>query len=315
MNLRLSAIAAAIVLVGASSLAAEPRLRARAIVEDGLVTLGDVLDDAGAAADAVVARAPEPGRRMMIGVSRIYAVARAGGLDWRPRHGIVRIVVHRASRRIARPVIEEHLRRALAGVADGEKLRVTLAGRAADIHLPTAAPATLDVENLAYDRKSGRFSAAVVAAPGTPWETRSEVMGTAVPVVEVPALRHRMRRGEIIAESDLGWIERRADRLSATTVTDPSEIVGLTPRRALRAGEPIRARDVRAPVVVAKGATVTMSYRTPTMALTVAGRALEDGATGETIRVLNIQSNRVIEAAVASAGLVNVTARRPLTAY
>ena len=72
---------------------------------------------------------------------------------------------------------------------------------------------------------------------------------------------------------------------------------------------------MRAPVVVAKGATVTMSYRMPTMALTVAGRALEDGAMGETIRVLNIQSNRVIEAAVASAGLVNVTARRPLTAY
>ena len=309
MTQRFIALAVALMLVGGQADAAGTRLRTSAIVEAGVVTLGDVLEHAGVAAGAVVAPAPAPGKRGMIGVSRIYAVARANGLEWRPLRGASRVIIRRASQRISRPVIEERLREALAEEAPGKSLRVTLAHRTVEINLPIGAPPTLVVEDLGYDRRRGRFSATLVAARGTVHESRTMLTGRAFPVVEVPALRRRVRRDEIIGEGDIEWIELRADRMPPYVVTDPADLVGLAPRRALRPGVPIRANDVRAPIVVAKGAKVSMTYRTPIMVLTVAGRAIEGGAMGATIRVLNIKSKRIIDATVAGSGLVTVASR------
>ncbi len=313
MSLRLVSLAAVMLLAGAA--AAEPRLRARIVVDDGIVTLGDVLADAGEAGDAVLARSPEPGRRMIIGVGHISAVARARGLDWRPLRGLDRIVVRRASRRVARAEIEELITKGLAETAPGGNLRVALANRGLEIHLPTDSPIALEVENLAYDRRNGRFSATIVAARGTPGAWRSEVRGRAYAVVEVPVLRHAVRRGDVIGEGDLDWTELRADRLPASVVTDPGELVGRTPRRVLRPGQPIRAEDVRAPIVVAKGASVIMTYHAPAMVLSAGGRALEDGAMGEMIRVLNTHSNTVVKATVAGGNLVTVAVGSRFAAY
>ncbi len=110
MNPRFITLAAVLMLLGGQAHAAEPRLRTNAIVEAGVVTLGDVLEHAGDATDAVVAPAPAPGQRAIIGVSRVYAVARANGLEWRPLRGVGRVIVRRASQRISRPKIEERLR-------------------------------------------------------------------------------------------------------------------------------------------------------------------------------------------------------------
>ena len=83
-------------------------------------------------------------------------------------------------------------------------------------------------------------------------------------------------------------------------------------RRTLRAGQPLYANDLRAPIIVAKGSNVTMSYRTSSMVLTTIGKALKDGGQGETIRVLNTQTNTVIDAMVEGSGMVVVTSRRRL---
>ena len=48
------------------------------------------------------------------------------------------------------------------------------------------------------------------------------------------------------------------------------------------------------------------------MVLTVKGRALEDGAQGDVVRVMNVKSNSVVNALVIDAGSVVVTA--PATA-
>lgn len=307
MSPRRLSLAAVMLLAAAAAQAAEPRLRARVVVDANVVTLGDVLDGAASAADAVVARAPEPGQRMIIGVPQIYAVARAGGLDWRPLHGLDRVIVQRASRRIAHADIEDRLLLALADIVPGRNLRVELTNRAQEFHLPTDMDAAaLDVENLAYDPRNGRFSVTLVAAGATSQTLRTKVIGRAFEVIEAPVLLQSVRRGEVIGEDDIDWIEVRADRLAPTVITDPADLIGRTPRRTIRPGEPIRAGDVRIPIVVAKGSGVTMTYRTPTMVLTVQGRALDDGAMGETIRVLNSQTKVVVEAAVSGSTLVTV---------
>ena len=54
-----------------------------------------------------------------------------------------------------------------------------------------------------------------------------------------------------------------------------------------------------------------MSYRTAAMVLTTPGRALDDGALGEVIRVLNSQTKVVVDATVSGGGQVSVAIASP----
>ena len=83
--------------------------------------------------------------------------------------------------------------------------------------------------------------------------------------------------------------------------------------RALRAGAPIRHGDIRPPVVVAKGTIVTLELRTRRMTLIARVKAAEDGAMGQTIRLLNTRSNRAIEGVVLGPGRVAVPHANQMT--
>ena len=85
-----------------------------------------------------------------------------------------------------------------------------------------------------------------------------------------------------------------------------SAIVGLAARRNLRAGVPLRAGDVEPPKLVTRNQLVTVVFSMPGITLTTQGRALADGADGETISVLNVSSNRIVQAVVEERGLVAV---------
>jgi len=81
-------------------------------------------------------------------------------------------------------------------------------------------------------------------------------------------------------------------------MTDPARLIGAEARRSLRAGEPLRSADLRPALLVRKGGLVTLAYATDTMRLTLTGRALGEGGQGDVVRVLNIQSGRVVEATI-----------------
>jgi len=131
---------------------------------------------------------------------------------------------------------------------------------------------------------------------------------------DVPVLAQPLRPGDVIGPQDIEWAEARASRIGAGVVTDPAGLVGFEARRFLRAGEPVRVSDLRPPLLVHKGGLVTLSYATPTMRLTLVGRALADGAKGDVVRVLNIQSSRVIEAAIDGTDSASVRGPAPLAA-
>lgn len=57
-----------------------------------------------------------------------------------------------------------------------------------------------------------------------------------------------------------------------------------------------------ADAAVRRGETVTLVYAAPGMSLTMRARALEDGAVGQSVRLLNISSNRTIDAVVTGPG-------------
>src|SRR3546814_7705708 len=81
-----------------------------------------------------------------------------------------------------------------------------------------------------------------------------------------------------------------ANRLTRTTVTDAATLIGMTPRRPIRAQQVIRSTELQTPVMVAKNSLVDIRLNTDRMQLTVQGRALEDGDAVDRVRVMNHQS-------------------------
>jgi flagella basal body P-ring formation protein FlgA len=111
-------------------------------------------------------------------------------------------------------------------------------------------------------------------------------------------------RGEIIADSDLTYQAIAGAQMKADLVTSMNELDGMQTRRFLHMGEPVRSDDVRPPVLVTKGSTVTMNFDAPGITLTAIGKAMTEGGLGETITVLNPISYRQITGVVTGAGTV-----------
>ena len=74
----------------------------------------------------------------------------------------------------------------------------------------------------------------------------------------------------------------------------------------MRAQNLVRTTDLQTPVVVGKNSLVTIRLETNRMQLSVQGRALEDGAAGDVVRVMNTKSNSVVNAVVVDTGSVVV---------
>ena len=68
------------------------------------------------------------------------------------------------------------------------------------------------------------------------------------------------------------------------------------------------------PLVVQRNEPVTILYEVPGIVLTVRGKALEAGAVGDMINVLNVQSNRTVQATVIGPGRVSIAAAAPVVA-
>lgn len=164
-------------------------------------------------------------------------------------------------------------------------------------------------EHVSFNPASGRF---LIRARGA--AESIAVAGFARTRVALPMLARPVARGETIAETDILWTETTEARV-ASIVMDADRLIGMTARRDLAAGTPLRAHDVAAPVLVKRGGLVTIAFETAGLRLTHAGVALRDGGDGEVVEVRNIKSERVVKAVVAGPGLVAaIPSRRAVAA-
>ena len=122
------------------------------------------------------------------------------------------------------------------------------------------------------------------------------------PRVVVPA--HDIERGETITDADVMMATVEPQRMRPGLALAANVLVGHEARRLLRAGEPVRLDDVRMPILVSKGATVTMTFNVPGITLTATGRAITEGGLGETIVVQNPVSFRQVSCIVTGPGEV-----------
>lgn len=125
-------------------------------------------------------------------------------------------------------------------------------------------------------------------------------------LISVVVARNPIYRGEEVERDDLTQESRDTSGLRGGHFTDPGEVVGQQAERRLRPGRVISGRDVAPPIMVERGARVTITAGSGGFAVSMKGEALADGREGETIPVRNLSSEREVDAEVVGPGRVRV---------
>ncbi len=298
---RLFISVAAAVIVLAASVQAGPRayLRNNVLIEGDTVKLGDVFDGAGKMAERVIAHAPPAGRTLVLEADWLYRVARAYKVSWRPTSRLDRSVVERRSRIIETDQIHEALTKALKEkYADLDEIEMELDSRALRLFLPFKMPGEIRTQSISYDTRSRRFTARVFAPDDRPGAVRAVITGSAFPMTQIPTLVRRLNRNDIIGNRDIEWKTVRLDTVDSRTITDLETLIGQSPRRQIASDRAIRDDEVQPPILVTRGKQVTIALTTPLLQLTALGKALQNGAKGDVVRVQNSNSGKIISAVV-----------------
>ena len=276
------------------------------VVDGDTVTLNHLFAGLGRRGDTPVARAPQPGEAVRLPAKWLARVARAYEIDWRPASSVQQASLRRAAQRIGGDRIAEAIRAEVRARGIAGALEVTLDTPDMALVLPVDAAAEVAVTGFSYDRDSGRFTANVTAPDAQRPLARATVSGKALSMIEVPVLTRRVGRDEVIGQRDIAWVSRPVDAVNGNHVREAGKLVGMAARRAIQPDRPVRDTDVTAPVLVARNSLVTLMLQTERMRLTVQGRALQDGAKGESVRVVNTKSNTTVSGIVVADGTVTV---------
>ena len=272
-----------------------------------VVKLSDLFDDLDAGLDRAIGPAPAPGGRIVVEAAQLGAIARQFGVDWRPASPADRVVLDRPGRALGRDDVLPALRIALDNVG---------APADADIELPGFAPplisadgrAEIAVEQLELDGANGRFGATIaISGPGIS-NQKIRISGSVMEMVEIPVLAHRLQPGSIVRADDLKRMRLRASLLATEVVRSPDQAVGLAVRRTVGRGQPIALADLGKPLMVTKNNRVSVQLQSGALVISATGQAMESGALGDRITVLNPISRAIIEAEVIGAGRVRVLA-------
>jgi flagella basal body P-ring formation protein FlgA len=292
-----------------------PVLKRSVTVASDVVRIGDLIDNAGSAADIAIFRAPDLGTAGTVPAAQVLQAARAHSVIGIDTAGLSEVLVTRASRAITAKDVEECIARAI-----GEKLtlsgeseitvRLDRAPRA--VHVESTATAPLRIARLTYDPRSGHFDA-VLEIPGSVSARRLPLRfsGTAIETMETAVLTRPLARGEIVRQADIVTERRPKTEIGSDVARDPARIVGLSVRRALRAGQPLRHADLMRPELVQRNENVTLVFEAPGIMLTSLAKALETGAEGDLISVLNVQSKRTVHGVVTGPGIVTASTMKP----
>src|SRR5258707_7586963 len=293
---------------------AAPVLRANVQVSGDLVRIGDIIDNAGSAAQIAIYRAPDLGTTGSLPVAQVLNALRAHqviGVDTRE---LKEISVTRLARTLEGKDIELQVARALehrSGLGDAANLSLTFDRDVQDLKLDASNSGAMQPISTRYESRSNRFDVTLeIANDNVATPTRLRFTGTAIETVEAAVLTRGVERNEVIKSSDVG-VERRPKAEVGGDVATRDRAVGMQARKQLRLGQALRVADLAKPDLVQRDQSVTLIYEAVGLYLTIRGRALEGGTEGDVVSVLNLQSKRTVSGVVTGRGQVSVAVATP----
>lgn len=299
---------------GAKETLRTPVLRANVEIADDLVRIGDVIDNAGAAADIAIYRAPDLGTTGSLPVATVLAALRAHRVIGVDTRDIREVTVTRLARTVPAKDIERAVAEALQhrhGLGDAEDLTLTFDREIEARVLQASQTGPMQLVDERFDTRNGRFDVSfnVAGEPGVA-AAKLRFTGTAIENVNTAVLLRDVGRNDPIKASDVA-VERRPKAEAGSDTASRDAAVGMQARRPLRAGQVLRTADLAKPDLVQRDQGVTLIYDAAGIYLTARGKALETGAEGDVVSVLNQQSKRTVTGTVVGRGQVAVIVAPP----
>ncbi len=283
-------------------------LKENSVVTDEYIRLGDVFYGLSHNEDKVIGSAPAPGQDMVLNARILLKISKKMGLSWRPSSSMQRVTLTRQGTVIDRELIEANLKEQLQNKGLSGSYELIFTSTLSPIILPPEMEATMDVTDLNIKPDRNWFEATIIAPSKDNPIQRQHVSGTIQRMISVPVIRGALRKGDIIGARDIEMVEIREQSLKSNIILSSEDLIGLTPRRMLSPGKPIKDMDVEAPIIVKRGEFVTMYFNNGPLQLTARGKAMENGAKDDLIRVTNVASSKTIEAKVTNTREVHVSA-------
>lgn len=289
-----------------------PVLRSMVTVNSDVVTIGDFFENAGDRARTPLFRSPDLGTTGTVAARRVVELAQAAGFTGAETGDLVEVTVSRLARsieadEIARAIAVAALRQPGRATEDVglDDLRVVFDGTVEPQRADLRSAQPIRVASLALSSQNDRFDALVLVDRGETTE-RLRLRGEVVETIPVATLTRALSRGETVGRDDV-QIERLPRRqVGARRAADPSELIGMAARRALRPGVAVSTADFVRPNVVNRGDLVTIVFETRNLTITGRGQAQEAGTIGDLVTVINPQSKRTLHAVVLGPGRVGV---------
>ena len=89
-------------------------------------------------------------------------------------------------------------------------------------------------------------------------------------------------------------------------MTDMAPALGQELRVTVYAGRPLRPQDIQSPTLIERNQIVALIYQSGGLSIRAEGRALQRGANGDWVRVLNLASKSTVTGRVAPDGHIHV---------
>jgi len=291
-----------------------PVLRAQVTVESDIVRIGDMVENAGTAAQIAIYRSPDLGTTGTLPTAQVISVLQAHQVIGVDTRDIKSVSVTRLARTIDAKEIESQVAHAIehrGGLGDAANLNLTFDRDVQDVRLDAWNNGALQSTSVRYEPRSGRFDVTFeISNDVNSARTRLRFTGVAIEMLDAAVLTRNVDRGDVLKASDV-IIERRPKAEVGVDAATRGHAVGMQMRRSLRAGQPLRVTDVGKPDLVQKDDNVTLIYEAAGIYLTARGKAVDNGTEGDTVTVLNLQSKRTITGTVVGRDQVAISIITP----
>lgn len=156
----------------------------------------------------------------------------------------------------------------------------------------------------ASSKKSGRITVGVRCPGKKPW---SIYVPARIDIYKHVLVANRiLPRNTTLTKSDLKLSKVNITDIRQDYISSKNQLIGYRTKRHLKVGDILSSNSIAAPMLIKRGEKVTIMAESKGMQVIMSGTAMHNGTKGETVKVRNTSSNRVIEGTVIAKSKIKV---------
>ena len=257
----------------------------------------------------VLGRAPLPGKTRELDRATLLGRLRQSGIDpalldlQLPREVIVSRAAMTVGREQIEPVIRAYVQQQTRGAGDSLRIKEIRTGE--PVVLPQG-QLTIRVVGPKNGEWVGLVPVNVFLKVDGEAERRMFATVSIERMTRVVVARRPLGRYKPIDDDDIEVRTLDAAGLPTDCITSPETVIGKRTRRPLDSGSVLTADAVEFPPLVKNGDRVRIIAETSGLRISAFGQVKQKGAQGELIQVVNLDSNKVIQARVVDSQTVKI---------